>query len=54
VGYSGKTVWDTSKPDGQPRRCLDSKAAKQALDWQAETKLRDGLEKTVKWYLENA
>lgn len=54
VGYSGKTVWDTSKPDGQPRRCLDSKAAKQALGWQAETKLRDGLEKTVKWYLENA
>lgn len=50
TGYTGKTVWNTSNPDGQPRRCLDTKAARQALGWQAETKLRDGLEKTVKWY----
>lgn len=50
TGYKGKIIWDTSKPDGQPRRCLDTKEAKAALGWQATTKLRDGLEKTIKWY----
>lgn len=50
TGYEGKTMWDTSKPDGQPRRCLDTKAAKNALGWKATTDLQIGLAKTVEWY----
>lgn len=53
TGYRGKTTYDTSKPDGQPRRCLNIREAKMALDWQAETSLKDGLQKTVEWYLNN-
>lgn len=50
TGYSGNTVFDTSKPDGQPRRRLDTKAARAALGWEATTDLPIGLAKTVEWY----
>ncbi len=50
TGYEGKIRQDTSKPDGQPRRCLDTSQAKNALGWEAETKLQDGLKATVEWY----
>lgn len=53
TGFKGKVVWDMSRPDGQPRRVLDSSRAKIAIGWKAETPLLEGLEKTVKWYLEN-
>ena len=53
VGYEGQVLWDTSKPDGQPRRCLDVSRAKKAFGFQARTYFRTGLEKTIRWYLES-
>lgn len=50
VGYKGKVVWDKTKPDGQPRRVLDTKGAKAVLGWTAQTPLREGLKKTIEWY----
>jgi GDP-L-fucose synthase len=53
VGYDGETVWDTSKPDGTPRKLLDtSKLA--GLAWQPQIGLRDGIAATYQWYLEHA
>lgn len=49
--YMGKIHWDTSMPDGQPRRGLDISDIKHALSWQPETELLDGLEKTIEWYM---
>lgn len=46
-------VWDTSMPDGQPRRCLSTDKAKELLNWQASTTLTDGLKKTIQWYEAN-
>ncbi len=51
VGFSGKLVWDPSKPDGQPRRRVDASEAERALQWKAQMTFRAGLEKTVEWYL---
>ncbi|WP_435144624.1 GDP-L-fucose synthase family protein [Halobaculum sp. P14] len=50
TGFDGDVVWDTSKPDGQPRRKLDTTRAKQRFDWEATTDFREGLERTVEWY----
>ena len=50
VGYKGEIVWDTSKPDGQPRRFLDISRAKRLLDWEANTVFDDGLKSTIEWY----
>lgn len=52
VGYQGKLVQDTSKPDGTPRKLLDVSHLNN-LGWKAKTSLKDGLEKTYAWYLEN-
>jgi GDP-L-fucose synthase len=49
-GFSGKIVWDPTKPDGQPRRCLDVSRARESLGWSASTSLEDGLVKTIDWY----
>jgi dTDP-glucose 4,6-dehydratase/GDP-L-fucose synthase len=49
TGFDGKVQWDTSKPDGQPRRKLDTTRAKERFDWEASTELREGLEETIKW-----
>ncbi len=51
VGYDGDIVWDTSQPNGQPRRSLDTTRARKALDWQAQMPLEDGLQKTYDWYV---
>jgi len=51
--YKGKITWDTSKPDGQPRRCLDTTKAKQEFGFEASTNFTKGLEKTVEWYEEH-
>ena len=51
VGFTGKLVWDPSKPDGQPRRRVDASEAERALQWKAQVTFRAGLEKTVEWYL---
>lgn len=50
AGYDGKLDWDTSKPDGQPRRRLDTSRARAAFQFQAETDFRDGLRETIEWY----
>ncbi len=48
--FEGRIVWDPTKPDGQPRRCLDVSRAKQELNFVAMTTLEDGLAKTIEWY----
>jgi GDP-L-fucose synthase len=53
VGFEGEIVWDTSKPNGQPRRCLDVERAKQLFGFRAAHSFRDGLARTVAWYLEH-
>ena len=52
VNYNGKIVWDTSKPNGTPRRTLDT-TKMDTLGWKANTTLESGLKKTIDWYLEN-
>lgn len=54
VGYEGKITWDITKPDGQPRRSLDTTNALKEFDFSAETKFKEGLDKTVKWYFSNS
>jgi GDP-L-fucose synthase len=51
VGYTGTIVWDTTKPNGQPRRKLDTSRALERFGWYSSTKFKDGLRKTVDWYL---
>jgi len=50
TGYEGEIVWDTSKPDGQPRRCLDTSKAEKEFGFKAKTDFREGLMKTIRWY----
>ncbi|HEX8524958.1 MAG TPA: GDP-L-fucose synthase [Tepidisphaeraceae bacterium] len=50
AGFQGQITWDTSKPDGQPRRCLDITRAQQQLGFTAQTSLEEGLKKTIAWY----
>ncbi|MGC8624946.1 MAG: GDP-L-fucose synthase family protein [Phycisphaerae bacterium] len=52
--FKGEIRWDTSKPDGQPRRCLDTTQAKKHFGFVARTALEDGLAKTIAWYRANA
>lgn len=49
-GYRGEIRWDTSRPDGQPRRCLDTSRARERFGFEATTSLRDGLAETIAWY----
>lgn len=48
--YKGKIAWNTSKPDGQPRRRLDTKRAQKEFGFKAKTKFKEGLGKTIEWY----
>jgi nucleoside-diphosphate-sugar epimerase len=50
MGYDGKIVWDTSKPDGQPRRCLDVSRCKELLSWEPKTDFVTGIRETISWY----
>jgi len=50
VGYTGEILWDPSKPDGQPRRCLDVSRAKERFGFAARVGLREGLRCTLDWY----
>ncbi len=52
VGYSGKIVWDTSKPNGTPRKVLNVDKIK-SLGWEPTLDLKEGLKKTFEWYKEN-
>jgi GDP-L-fucose synthase len=48
--FEGDIVWDTTKPDGQPRRCLDTQRAKERFGFEAKTDFREGLKETIRWY----
>jgi GDP-L-fucose synthase len=50
IGFDGQIIWDTAKPDGQPRRCLDVSRAKKEFDFESSTTLTLGLQKTIEWY----
>jgi len=52
VGFAGNTVWDTTKPNGQPRRCLDVSRAEELFGFQSVHRLHEGLSKTIAWYTE--
>ena len=54
TGFDGEIVWDTSMPNGQPRRSLDTSRARERFGFEARTSLRDGLERTIAWYREHA
>jgi GDP-L-fucose synthase len=51
VSFTGDIIWDTTKPNGQPRRCLDVSRARHLFGFQAAHHLRDGISKTVAWFL---
>jgi GDP-L-fucose synthase len=50
TGFAGRIVWDRTKPNGQPRRCLDVSRAEREFGFRARTSLDEGLEKTIGWY----
>ena len=54
TGFAGEIVWDTSMPNGQPRRQLDASRAAERFGFRARMPLRDGLERTIAWYREHA
>jgi len=53
TGFSGEILWDASKPDGQPRRCLDTSKAEKEFGFKAKMPFREGLKETVEWYRKN-
>ena len=53
MNFKGEIRWDSTKPDGQPRRMVDASLAKKEFGFEAKTDFEDGLRKTIKWYLEN-
>jgi len=48
--FTGRIEWDATKPDGQPRRCLDVSKAKRLLDWEAQVGFEEGLKRTIEWF----
>jgi len=50
TGFKGKIIWDASKPDGQPRRRLDTARAEESFGFRADTSFEDGLTQTIEWY----
>lgn len=53
TGFKGELIWDTTKPNGQPRRVLDTSRAEQYFGFRARTPLEEGLKKTIEWYRRN-
>lgn len=51
TGFEGDIVWDKSKPDGQPKRCLDVSRAREEFGFEAKMGFDEGLKRTVEWYL---
>jgi GDP-L-fucose synthase len=54
MDYDGEIVWETDKPNGQPRRCLDTTRARELFGFEAKTSFEDGLKQTIAWYRANA
>lgn len=53
MGFTGEIIWETDKPNGQPRRCLDTQKAKEAFGFTALVDFRQGLKNTIDWYKEH-
>lgn len=53
TGFKGKVIWDAAKPDGQPRRMLDTSRAQAEFGFKAKTDFREGLKNTIAWYRQN-
>jgi GDP-L-fucose synthase len=53
-GFDGEIRWDASMPNGQPRRSIDASRAKELFGFEAQTPLREGLERTIAWYRASA
>lgn len=53
VGFTGEINWDTPRPNGQPRRMLDTSRAAKFIDFMATTPFKDGLKETIEWYMKN-
>ncbi|HEY9650887.1 MAG TPA: GDP-L-fucose synthase [Coleofasciculaceae cyanobacterium] len=54
MGFDGEIIWETDKPNGQPRRCLDTERAKQAFGFTAQVDFKEGLKNTIDWYRQHA
>ncbi|WJI23566.1 GDP-L-fucose synthase [Thermosynechococcus sp. B0] len=54
MDFQGQIEWQTDKPNGQPRRCLDTTKAKEAFGFRAQVSLKEGLERTITWYRQHA
>lgn len=54
TGFKGEVVWDATKPDGQPRRCLDTSRAEKEFGFKAQVSFKEGLRKTIAWYEQHA
>jgi GDP-L-fucose synthase len=54
MGFEGEIVWETDKPNGQPRRCLDTTRAQEKFGFVAQMEFKEGLRKTIEWYRQNA
>lgn len=54
MGFEGEIIWETDKPNGQPRRCLDTTRAKELFGFESQMPFRDGLRNTIHWYRQNA
>lgn len=54
MGFEGEIVWETDKPNGQPRRCLDTQRAKEKFGFAAEVEFKVGLKSTIDWYRKHA
>jgi GDP-L-fucose synthase len=53
TGFRGRIIWDTSRPNGQPRRCVDTSRAAELFGYRARTDFRQGLQQTIEWYRKN-
>ena len=54
MGFDGEIVWEIDKPNGQPRRCLDTTRAREKFGFVAQMEFKEGLRKTIEWYRQNA
>ena len=54
MGFDGELMWETDKPNGQPRRCLDTTRAKERFGFEAKVPFKDGLKNTIDWYRQQA
>ena len=51
MNFSGEIVWDNTKPNGQPRRCVSNRKAKENFGFEAKISLEEGLRRTVDWFI---